>query len=927
VVVLLCALVLGGWCFRGVLFRGELFAFRDAGHYYAPLYRFVHQQWAAGRVPLWNPYENLGQPLAADPTAAVFYPGKLVFALVPSWDWAWRVYVLAHLGLALWGAYVLARRLGAGVEAAGAGALSYAFSGSVLFQYCNVPYLVGAAWLPPALWAVDRMYGGPARQRGGSLSSPASTPVGKHAAPGHSWWHSTLGPMLGLATVLSMMTLGGDPQMAYHVVLLAVLYLVFLPARLRDATAPSEAPTEPQHRAAPAGMAPGRLRLVVALAGAVVLAGLSSAVQILPAVELSGLSSRDPGPWSERLLARGQPNTHAEHTYHFSVGPWRFAELFWPHVGGRQLPVHRRWFEAIPAEGRVWTPSLYFGVVPLVLALGAMRWRRRTQAGREPSTGGLAAVRRRWLTWTALLALVGSLGWYGPGWIVHEIRTACGADPEHWLVGAPFGGLYWLMTLALPGYARFRYPAKLLVVATLGLSMLGALGWERMISRPSARVLRWLKRIAVLSLLLAGAALLARPFWPGLLAGTRPDVLFGPLDAAGAWEDMFRGLVHAALVCALFWRMGTWLAHTPAARPAPTDSGSARSVSSSAGSWVWRLGLVVLAVDLAAANGWLVVGAPAGLWQQQSRLGRVIAEHEARRAAPDSAGWPVLERERSPGASRTPEAGPSTSAAGTDSERREFVCVWRQPIFLPEHWQQSSSPERVTEEVAWDRDTLFPKHNLGSRIRVLGVRGAFVVASVEPLLADRSAAQSLAAWVILPRALRQEDAERIETDVPDVSLWYQPEHLPHAWIEHPSGDARGGSRLDSPSLTALGPPAAQTLPGEWCRVVAETEECVELEARLLRPGLVVLADQHFPGWCVGVETEGQATHEAQIVPVHGALRGVWLGPGGYRLVYRYRPASVLIGGVLSGLGWLGAGVLLVIGLVRRRSNSLVARNR
>ena len=50
-------------------------------------------------------------------------------------------------------------------------------------------------------------------------------------------------------------------------------------------------------------------------------------------------------------------------------------------------------------------------------------------------------------------------------------------------VGDEVGGLYWLMTVVLPGYVYFRYPAKLLVIAALGLSMLAARGWDDALSR------------------------------------------------------------------------------------------------------------------------------------------------------------------------------------------------------------------------------------------------------------------------------------------------------------------------------------------------------------------------------------------------------------------------------------------------------------
>ncbi len=69
---------------------------------------------------------------------------------------------------------------------AGLGALSYTFGVPILFQYCNVIYLVGAAWLPLGMHAIDRW-----------------------VRLGRFWglWE--------LAGVLAMQVLGGDPETAY----------------------------------------------------------------------------------------------------------------------------------------------------------------------------------------------------------------------------------------------------------------------------------------------------------------------------------------------------------------------------------------------------------------------------------------------------------------------------------------------------------------------------------------------------------------------------------------------------------------------------------------------------------------------------------------------------------------------------------------
>src|SRR5262245_14484258 len=96
---IVCPVFLVLACFGPVLFRGRQFAYRDIANFYEPLYLRVQQEWSAGRLPLWMAEENSGMPLLGNPTAAVLYPGKLIFAAMP-YPWAMRVYVVAHVALA-----------------------------------------------------------------------------------------------------------------------------------------------------------------------------------------------------------------------------------------------------------------------------------------------------------------------------------------------------------------------------------------------------------------------------------------------------------------------------------------------------------------------------------------------------------------------------------------------------------------------------------------------------------------------------------------------------------------------------------------------------------------------------------------------------------------------------------------------------------
>ncbi len=185
-------------CYRRALLHGEQFAYRDSAHYYYPLHQRVQDEWRAGRIPLWEPEENSGMPLLGNPTAAVLYPGKLIFAVV-SYPLGARLYVVGHTFLAFAAMLALLRGWKTSWVGSTLGALGYAFGGPVLFQYCNIIYLVGAAWVPLGIRAVDRW-----------------------VRLGRRW------ALVELALVLAMETLGGDPESAYLTGIVALGYAVAL---------------------------------------------------------------------------------------------------------------------------------------------------------------------------------------------------------------------------------------------------------------------------------------------------------------------------------------------------------------------------------------------------------------------------------------------------------------------------------------------------------------------------------------------------------------------------------------------------------------------------------------------------------------------------------------------------------------------------
>ncbi len=139
----------------------ERHLFSDIEGYHYPLLHAAFQQLQAGQFPAWDPGIYCGIPLAANPQAALFYPGTwLLFAA--NWHRAGivfksvEIFALLHIALALWGAFVWIRGAGHSRAAAAGGAITCALSGFALTQLTHPGVLAGYAWLPWGLAAIGR---------------------------------------------------------------------------------------------------------------------------------------------------------------------------------------------------------------------------------------------------------------------------------------------------------------------------------------------------------------------------------------------------------------------------------------------------------------------------------------------------------------------------------------------------------------------------------------------------------------------------------------------------------------------------------------------------------------------------------------------------------------------------------------------------
>lgn len=920
--------------------------FRDAGHFYYPLYEFIHSQWLQGRFPTWNPYDNLGQPLLANVPSAVCYPPKIIFLLPMDYPTNYHLYIVSHLLLASVTCYGCARGWQISRPGAALSSIAYVLSGSVLSQYCNVIYLVGAAWLPLALWAGRCI-----------------------------WWNPNMNKVLIWGGTVSMMILGGDPQTGYH----ATLALLLLGAviwwrrfRQRQVARRSHPVLADQQTTLQDDCKP-----MAGLYAATLAIGLSfalPAVQLLPSIEWARHTDRlertqpftiwqlvtqnhvrdgttaeqtSPCAWYQGILGAPPTDTHQAHAYQFSLGPWRYAELVWPNLGGCQYPIHRRWWNAIPAEGRVWAPSIYLGMMPLLLAFSTWKWRS-------------SEANVQWL-WS-LVAVFGlaSLGEYGVGWLVREIcYLASGGTHSGPPIGRPVGGVYWWMFTWLPGYSVFRYPAKLFVVTTLGLSLLAGYGWDRL--PVHARVVKKMASLlAVCTLVGIVLGLISIPFWNRFLTEqVPPDLVFGRFDAWRSWCDMMMALGQTFILCCLYvialrpnivsskhFQQPQVDEQTNQESPDPVPINHNRSGR------YWRFGLlVVTAIELVFAHSWMVQFAPSDLWQTSTFL---------------------------------------SSATESSKVPLAHTCWLRTPTTssYPSQWLESTgSVNRHISALKWDRETLFPNFHLQYPLRQLGVRGAAMPADFRATMSSLkgSSPSSNKFYMHWLDACAVNHFLQLETDTnlptfmketpfsvpvdlsPTIRWLTRPTSISRAWavpIDNvqwlPSPDRPLAEVADkilrqvrstrSPTSNLRNQPFAfgpvnevtrESIPEPervaegiysfgtpQIRMTRDDPDQVDLEVFLTEASLVVLADQYYPGWNLEVVTKGD--DQARTVPIvrtNLVMRGAVLPAGSHRLTFQYQPVSVRIGAIISLLSWTGLLICFAVSHTRfatgRRKREIV----
>ncbi len=112
-----------------------------------PWRNFASQTLHSGSIPLWNPYQFSGTPFVANSQSAVFYPGSLLFYLLPV-VYAFNYSAVLHLTLCGWFTYLFLRRLKCGQAGALLGGVVYAYSAWEVSWLQLPTFLATSCWFP-----------------------------------------------------------------------------------------------------------------------------------------------------------------------------------------------------------------------------------------------------------------------------------------------------------------------------------------------------------------------------------------------------------------------------------------------------------------------------------------------------------------------------------------------------------------------------------------------------------------------------------------------------------------------------------------------------------------------------------------------------------------------------------------------------------
>lgn len=294
----------------------------DVYTYYLPQKVVYAEQLSAGEFPLWNNRAGHGYPIVGESQTGPFYPSHLLFYSTLDLNTAYNTNHLLHYALTFLFTWMFARAVGLSGAAALLAALTFTYAWFPA-RSCWEWAIIGGAWMPLALWCVERFL------------------------HGLKWRYLIL-----LSLTLAMQMLSGHFNLAF---LTQLMLAAYIPVRVwfvrRDET------REP--------VAAHRGRSFVMLTVAVLFGFALSSIQLVPTWELKKRSQRAAAGMNHPLAHGSIPAWY----WSQAVRPWYWYSFHNLELRDRRLQDSEA---SLGAKTNRVEAHLYFGLVPLGLALAGV---------------------------------------------------------------------------------------------------------------------------------------------------------------------------------------------------------------------------------------------------------------------------------------------------------------------------------------------------------------------------------------------------------------------------------------------------------------------------------------------------------------------------------------------------------------------------
>ena len=381
--------------FEQMVFHNKILLLRDMYCDYIPWRTFASESIRNGIMPLWNPYSSLGQPFIAFPQTAVFYPLNVMFYVLPVVT-ALRWFVVLHIFLAGVFMYILMRHWNVARIAACVSAIIFIFNGMIISRLEFLTIISTLIWIPFLFYLLDR------------------------AIKKNSLWYGVL-----TGVVLSVQLLAGHPQTFYYAYFSLGLYWIAKSTILGFTT------REIKSIIKPAFVLPLATIIAISL----------SMIQLLPTMELTGLSVR---------AENYNPQMHEA-----SLHPFHLCTFLIPYLFG--MPGYANVYWGI-SQIEFWTGSFYVGIFTLILSLLSINmlffhkkyeFLPNTNSSDKNTSNSLRILIAFFLGLTVLLIVLAS-GMYTP--------------------------IYNIFYLYFPFFNKFRWPSRIMELAVFSLSIIAGIG-------------------------------------------------------------------------------------------------------------------------------------------------------------------------------------------------------------------------------------------------------------------------------------------------------------------------------------------------------------------------------------------------------------------------------------------------------------------